>query len=316
MPPTLTTSEFAIFAGTANDVLGDDVARTLGVRLASSEMTRFPDGEISVRLLQPVRRKEVFIVQPTSPPVNEHLVELFTFVDASRRAAAAHITAIIPYFGYGRADKRHGRREAITASMVAELLQCVGVDHVITVDAHAAQMEGFFRVPVDSLTAVPTICRALKECLPHGLLVVSPDAGRMRMAAAYAERLESRVVVLHKRRANGAETAVTHVVGDVRDQPCLIIDDMITTGGTVVEAVEALRRAGARSEIFVAATHGLLVGSSRERLEAAGVAQIYVTDTVAVKRDGWRNLTVVSIAPLLASAIGRFIADGSLSDLF
>src|SRR5688572_7106388 len=194
------TGDFTIFAGTANPHLAALIARELDVRLGASVVERFPDGEISVRLDEPVRGREVFIVQPTGPPVNEHLVELLAFADACRRASAERITAVVPYFGYARADKRHGRREPITASMVADLLQAVGVDHVVTVDVHAPQLEGFFRIPVDNLTAVPTLCDALRKHLPEKIVVVSPDAGRVSMASEYAHRLGTSVVVLHKRR--------------------------------------------------------------------------------------------------------------------
>ena len=305
---------FTIFTGTANPELAGRIADELGVPLGTCTVERFPDGEISVRLEEPVRGREVFIVQPTSPPVNEHLVELLAFADACRRASAARITAIVPYFGYARSDKRHGRREPITASMVAGLLQAVGIDHVVTIDVHAPQIEGFFRVPVDSLTAVAVLSNALRDQLPGGTVVVSPDAGRMRMATEYAHRLEASVVVLHKRRESGTETTVTHVVGDVRDRACLIVDDMISTGGTIAESIEALLAAGARPEITVAATHGLLLRDARDNLAHEAVREVIVTDTVAAGRS-WRQLRVISVAPLIAGAIRQFLADGSLSDL-
>jgi len=307
--------DFRIFAGTANDELADAVARALGVHLAASEVSRFPDGEITVELYEPVHRKEVFVIQPTSPPVSEHLVELLAFADACRRAAAARMVAVIPYFGYGRADRRHGRREPISAGMVADLLQAVGVDHVITVDLHAPQTEGFFRIPVDDLTAVPTLHAAVRDRLPADTVVVSPDPGRMRMAGDYAERLDAPVAVLHRRRERGADAPVIRVVGDVRDRPCLLIDDVIATGGTLAGAVEALLAAGARPEITIAATHALLLPGARQKLGHPAVREIYVTDTVAVDRTGWDRLRVVSVAPLLAGALRRFMADGAPGDL-
>ncbi len=181
--------DFAIFAGTANPTLAEMVARELDVRLGACAVERFPDGETSIRLNEPVRGREVFIVQPTQPPVNEHLVELLTFADACRRASAASITAIVPYFGYARSDKRHGRRESITASMVADLMQAVGIDHVVTVDVHAPQIEGFFRVPMDNLIAMPVLANALRDQLPRDAVVVSPDVGRVRAATDFAHRL-------------------------------------------------------------------------------------------------------------------------------
>lgn len=308
--------EFLLVTGSANPELAHAMARELGVRLSAAEIERFPDGELSVRLLEPVRRKEIFLVQPTSPPVNDHLVELLVMADACRRAAAAHITAIVPYFGYAHADKRHGRREPITASMVAHLLQTVGINHVVTVDLHMPQIEGFFHIPVDSLTAMPTLSGALRSRLPPDAVVVSPDAGRVRMATRYAQRLGIPLAVLHKRRESGTETVVTHLVGDVRGRACLIVDDMISTGGTVAESIETLLEAGARPEMTVAATHGLLLDGARERLTQKAVREVIITDTVPVDAVAWSNLRVVSVAPLLAAALRRFLVDGSLSDLF
>src|SRR5436853_1588176 len=194
-----------IFAGTANPDLAHSIARELGVSLGACAIERFPDGETSVRLDEPVRGREVFIVQPTQPPVNDHLVELLAFSDSCRRASASRITAIVPYFGYARSDKRNRARVPVMASMVADLMQTVGIKHVVTVDVHTPQLEGFFRIPFDSLTAVPALATALRERLPEGTVVVSPDAGRMRMATEFAHQLKTSVVVLHKRRENGTE---------------------------------------------------------------------------------------------------------------
>ncbi|MGH9883574.1 MAG: ribose-phosphate diphosphokinase, partial [Pyrinomonadaceae bacterium] len=277
--PEKDEGDFLIFAGTASADLAASIARQFGVRLGASSVDHFPDGEVSVKLDEPVRGREIFIVQATSPPVNEHLVELLAFADACRRASAEAITAIVPYFGYARADKRHGRRESISASMVADLLQAVGITHVVTVDVHTQQLEGFFRIPVDSLTAVPMLVDALRDRLQKGAVVVSPDAGRVRMATEFAHRLNTSVVVLHKRRESGTETKVTHLVGEVRGRACLIIDDMISTGGTMAESIEALLNAGACPEITIAATHGLLLDGAREHLSHESVREVFVTDT-------------------------------------
>ena len=309
------TDDFLIFAGTASADLALSVAGHLGVQLGACSVEHFPDGEVSVTLDEPVRGREVFIVQATSPPVNDHLVELLAFADACRRASAERITAIVPYFGYARADKRHGRREPISASMVAHLLQAVGITHLVTIDVHAPQIEGFFRIPVDSLTAVPILADAMRGRLQKTAVVVSPDAGRVRMATEFAHRLKTSVVVLHKRRESATETKVTHVVGDVGDRACLIIDDMISTGGTMAESIEALLSAGARPEITIAATHGLLLEGARENLSHESVHEVFVTDTVALKDKDWSTLQVVSVAPLIGQAIRRFMTDGSLGDL-
>lgn len=307
--------DFVIFAGSASADLATSIAQHLGIRVGASSIERFPDGEISVRLDEPVRGREVFILQATSPPVNDHLIELLAFADACRRASAEEITAVIPYFGYARSDKRDGRREPIAASMAADLLQAVGITHVVTIDVHTPQFEGFFRIPVDNLTAVPLLVDAMRDRVPKRVTVVSPDAGRVRMATEFAHHLQTSVVVLHKRRESGTETQVTHLVGDVKERPCLIIDDMISTGGTMKESIDALLSAGARPEITIAATHGLLLDDARENLSNESVREIFVTDTINVRRKAWTNLRVISVAPLIAEAIRRFMIDGSLSDL-
>lgn len=305
-----------LFAGTANPGLAKAIADHLGISLGKCFAERFPDGEIGVRLLEPVRQKAVFILQSTSPPVNDHLVELLAFADACRRSAAASITAIIPYFGYARSDKRHARREPIGASMVAEVLQAVGVDHVITFDLHMPQIEGFFHIPVDSLTAVPILCDVLQGQLSPDVVVVSPDTGRVTMATEYAQHLYSSVVILHKHRTSSIETEITRIVGDVRDRPCLVIDDMISTGSTMAQAIEALLNAGARRDITIAATHGLFIGNARDRLSQDCIKAIFVTDTVSPQMTQWHSLRVVSVAPLIASAIKQFQSNGSIHDLF
>jgi ribose-phosphate pyrophosphokinase len=309
------TDALMIFAGTANPDLARSIARELGVPLGACQVERFPDGETSVRLDEPVRGREVFVVQPTAPPVNDHLFELLAFADACRRASAARTTAVVPYFGYARSDKRDGRRVPVTASMVADLLQAVGIGHVVTVDVHTPQLEGFFRVPVDSLTAVPALAEAVRVHLPAETVVVAPDAGRMQMATEFAQRLKTSVVVMHKRRESGTETKVTHLVGDVRDRACLLIDDMISTGGTMAKSIEALLKAGARPEITVAATHGLLLEGARAHLAHESVRAVFVTDTVPVLIKDWPQLRVVSVAPLIAAAVRKFMNDGSLSAL-
>lgn len=296
---------FAILCGNANRTLAAAVARATGVVLGGAAVERYPDGEVSIEIRESVRDKDVFVIQSTAPPVNDHLMELLTIVDACRRASAARVFAVIPYFGYARSDKRHGRREPISARLVADLLQTAGTDHVITIDLHASQIEGFFRIPVDSLTAVSILCDALKRRLPPGTVVVSPDAGRLKMATAYAQHLNTSVVLLHKTRETGAETHITHLVGDVRGRPCLVVDDMISTGGTITEAVDKLVEMGARPEIVVAATHGVLLDGARARLTAKPIGDVFVTDSIEQRTEGWPRLQVVSVAPLLADAIHR-----------
>jgi ribose-phosphate pyrophosphokinase len=307
---------FTILTGTANPALAKMIASELGTRVGACEVDRYPDGDVAVQLLESVRRKEVFLMQPTSPPANDHLVELLALADACRRAGAARISAIVPFFGYARADKRHSRREPIMARVVADLLEVVGVGQVITVDLHTPQIEGFFHAPVDSLTAVPTLCRALGNRLPEDIVVVSPDVGRVAMATRYAEQcLDAPLIVLRKQRLSGTETEVTHVVGNVSGRACLIVDDMISTGGTVAGSIAVLLEAGARPEITVAATHGLFVLDAQQKLSHPAVRDVFVTDTVSAPENVWPQLHVVSVAPLLAAAVQRILEDGSFGEL-
>ena len=312
---------FTLLAGTANRPLAEAIARELGCQLARLRDERFPDGEVHVRLEESVRGREVFLIQPTSPPVNDHLVELLAMADACRRASAERITAILPYFGYARADKREGSREPVMARVAADLMQTVGIGHVVAVDLHVPQLEGFFRIPVDNLTAIPLLADAAHHLLDGETVLVAPDAGRVKMATRYAEYLHIPLIVLHKRRTSGQETAVTHIVGDVRGRICLIVDDMVSTGGTIAESARVLREAGARDDVWVAATHGLFLDDALARMRSAGVAGVITTDSVrrgdagGAGDAGGGMVTVVSVAPMLATAIGRFVADGSLGGL-
>jgi ribose-phosphate pyrophosphokinase len=308
-------SAFTLLGGSASPGLARAVAERLGITLGGSAVERFPDGETHVQVLEPVRRKEVFVLQSTGPTVNEHLVELLARVDACRRAGAGPITAVVPYFGYSRSDKRHGRREPIAASMAATCLEALGVAHVVAVDLHAPQIEGFFQVPVDTLTAVPVLCDAL-DGLPREAVFVAPDEGAIKLASRYARRLGAKVAVVHKERESGTETHVTHVVGEVRDRACVIVDDMISTGGTIRHCVEALLEAGARPEMRIAATHGLFTPAARGTLDHPAIREIWVTDSIEPPPAAWPNLRVVTLAGLLAEAIRRFTGDGSISDLF
>jgi ribose-phosphate pyrophosphokinase len=248
--------------------------------------------------------------------VSEHLVELLVFADACRRADAARLTAIVPYFGYARSDKRQGRRAPVAARAVADLLQSVGIGRVVTLDVHTSQIEGFFRIPTDNLSAVPLMCEALRERIPADALIASPDLGAVRLATRYSELLGRQTAICVKRRTSGERVTVTQVIGDVRDRPCVIVDDMITTGGTIAESARALVAAGARGGFTVAATHGVLMPGARERMRAEGVREILVSDSIAVADGGDPPLRRVSIAPLLAQAVRRLALGESLRDLY
>jgi ribose-phosphate pyrophosphokinase len=309
------STTWMLFTGTANPALAADVAAALGHPLGACATGRFPDGEVSVELDESVRGRDVFLLQPTSPPVDEHLVELLVFADACRRADAQRITAIVPYFGYARSDKRERRRTPVTARAIADLMQSVGIDHVVTIDAHTPQLEGFFRIPIDDLSAVPLLCDVLRPRIAGDSVIVSPDLGAVKRATEYGARLGRPTAICVKRRTSGTSVAVTQIIGDVRDRSCVIVDDMITTGGTIAECARALRANGAREGFIVAATHGVLVPGAGERMRAAGITEVAISDTVAPGERTGLPLRCVSVAPLLADVIRRIVAGESLRDL-
>jgi ribose-phosphate pyrophosphokinase len=270
-----------------------------------------------VRLDEPVRGHEVFLLAAPSPPVNDHLVELLAIADACRRADAARVVALIPYFGYARSDRRDGRRTPIMTRLVAELTERAGIDHVITIDVHTPALEGFFRVPVDNLTAVPVLAAALQRRPPLDAVIVAPDVGALRLANRYATILDLPVAVCHKQRLGGAEVRIARVTGDVAERQCIIVDDMISTGATIVEAMRALADAGARPHPTVAVTHAVFSPGALEKLASARVGELFVTDTIAPRAEPDVRLVphVVSIAPLVSTAVHRLVEGGSLREL-
>ncbi len=307
--------EAAIFIGSANRSLGEAAAAILGIVPATCRVSRFPDGEVAVRLEHPVRGADVVLVQGTSAPVNDNLMELLALADACRRAAARRITAVIPYFGYARMDTRGGRREPLTARLVAQLIETAGVAQVITVDLHTPQIEGFFTAPLDNLSAVPTLCDTLATELDEDAVVVAPDLGAARLATRYARALGAPLTVLHKQRHSGSEVAVTHLVGEVGGRSCVIVDDMISTGGTVASCAEALRDAGAREGTIAVATHGVLVAGARQTMLEAGVTRLVLSDTIPLAPAPGAEVHTVSVASLLAEAIRRVLGDKTLAEL-
>lgn len=305
-----------ILTGSGNPAFTAEMAELLHCELTPCHAVDFPDGEMQVCIDGPVRGHEVIIVQPTGPPTTRNLFELLLYLDACRRSGASSTTAVIPYFGYARADKRHGVRESITASLVARMLEDAGLDHLITLDLHAAQIEGFFRIPVENLTAVSILSDALREKLPPDTVVVSPDEGRVKMAAKYAGKLDLEMAVVYKQRLSGSQTKVLKVAGEVRGRPCLIIDDMITTGGTMAQAMQALKREGARSEFWIAATHGVFTEGACGKLSDNAVREVLVTDSIPARSCGSMKLHVVKSAPLFASAVLRLVSGQSMGQLF
>jgi ribose-phosphate pyrophosphokinase len=309
--------ELAVFTGRANPRLAQAIAKHLDIDLSPLIVTSFPDQEIAVRIDVSVRGKDVFIIQPTSPPAHASLVELLIILDAIRRASPARITAVIPYYGYARQDKKTAGREPITARLVADMITSAGADRVLTVDLHSPQIQGFFNIPVDQLTAVPVLSDYISSWHLADTVVVTPDAGRVNMATEYANRLGVPVVIIHKRRITGESTEVAHIVGDVRGKRPIIIDDMITTGGTIHRSVEALITHGALPEVFIAASHGVLVGKALELLSNPAICQIAVTDSVLIEPvKQIEKLHTVSIASLLAGAITRIHDNSSVSEMF
>lgn len=309
--------DMAIFSGNAHPQLAKEVAGYLGLGLAAMDVSRFPDGEVQVQIRESIRGADAFVIQPTCPPVNENLVELLVITDALKRASAGRITAVVPYYGYARQDKKAAGREPITARMVADVLTTVGVDRMVTVDLHSAQIQGFFGFPVDHLTAVNVLARYMAKKKIGDLVVVSPDAGRVKLATEYASRLNAPVVIIHKRRLGPEQPEVAHVVGEIRGMTPVIIDDMMTTGGTVDKSVRALLESGAKPEVYVMATHAVLVGRFTEVLGKSAIKEVVVTNTIPLgpeKQLG--KITVVSIGPLIAEAIRSIHTDGSVSRLF
>src|SRR6266581_1752736 len=302
-------AKFVIVGGSANRGLAMEIAHSLDVEVGKCRVGRFPDTEINVQLDEPVREREVFIVQSSCPPVDQNVMEAFAIADACRRAGAASIRWVAPYFGYARSDRRQGQRSAIMGRLLADFAERAGIGYVIAVDLHSRQAEGFFHVPVEHLTAVPVIADALQPHLEAGSVIVSPDTGRVKMASAYASRLGCPVAVLHKERLNGGKTAVSKVVGEVRGKPCLIIDDMISTGGTINNAVEALGQAGAADHFTIGVTHAVFTPEARKNLAHRSIQKIIATDSIPVLADDWPHVKVVSLASILAEGIRRCVSE-------
>ena len=309
------TRGFKLLAGTANRALGEEIARCLGVELCKVSLSRFADGEIFVRIDENIRGHDVFIVQPTNPPA-ENILELLLLTDAARRASAARVTCVMPYYGYSRQDRKDQPRVAIGAKLMANLIQTAGSDRVLGIDFHQHQLQGFFDVPVDHLYAAPVFVAHYRKKQLRDLVVVAPDVGSAKMARGFAKRLDGAFAIIDKRRPKANVSEVLNVVGDVEGRDCLIADDMIDTAGTVSEAAGALKRLGAK-DIYVCATHALLSGPAAERLSAAPIVEVTVTDTVAIPPERhFDTLRVLSVGELLAKAIRYTHSEQSVSSLF
>jgi ribose-phosphate pyrophosphokinase len=304
-----------LLSGTANRALAEEVAAHLGQPLCQVTNRRFADGEIFVKIDENVRGRDVYIIQPTNPPA-EHMMELLLLMDAAKRASAARVTAVIPYFGYARQDRKDQPRVAISAKLMANMVSMAGADRVLAMDFHQHQLQGFFDLPVDHLYAMPVFVNHYRQKALRDLVIVASDVGGAKMARGFAKRLNATLAIIDKRRPSANVAEVVNVVGDVEGKDCLIPDDMIDTGGTMSEAIHALKRLGAQ-DIYACATHALLSGPAVERLQNSPVTEITVTNTIALPPERkFDKLKILSIAGLLSKAIGYTHSDNSVSSLF
>jgi ribose-phosphate pyrophosphokinase len=307
--------EMKIFTGSAHPQLAADIAAYLGQEVADATVTAFPDGESFVKINDNIRGRDIFIVQPTCPPTNQNIMELLIMVDAARRASANRITAVIPFFGYARQDRKDQPRVPITAKLVANILVAAGVQRVLTMDLHAQQLQGFFDIPVDHLYALPVMVRHIRSMGLSNLAVVSPDVGGVKMASAYAEALGAGLAIVVKRRRNATEVEPLHVIGDVEGKNILIIDDITETAGTLTSAAKILRTLGV-GDIYAGVSHAVLTDLSVERLKHSEIKQLITTDSVPVRNDLQHQVKALSIAELLGEGIRRIHQGESVSSLF
>lgn len=309
--------DISIFTGNANPALAKDIARHLGGSLSSAFVSRFSDGEVRVKIEGNVRGKDIFVVQSTCAPVNENLMELLIMLDALKRASSARITAVLPYFGYSRQDRKDQPRVPITAKLVANLLSTAGADRVLMMDLHAAQIQGFFDIPADHLYAVNTFVDYFmsKDMDMSNLVVVSPDVGGIKMARGYAKRFKAGLAIVDKRRNSPDSVESKHVLGDVKGRTCIMVDDIIATGGSLVSAANILKDHGAE-DIYAAISHGVLSGNAVENIEKSVIKELVITDSIPYTQEKSDKIIVTSIAPVLAEAIKRIHEEKSISILF
>lgn len=306
-----------IFGGSGNMVLAEAVCGYLKIPIGGAKVDRFPDGEKVIKLEDDVRGRDCFVIQSTCKPVDENLVELLIFLDCLRRASAYRITAVVPYFGYARQDRKDEGRVPITAKLVANIITSAGADRVMAIDLHAQQLQGFFDIPVDHLTGELVLSKYFQEKKIDKLTVVSPDVGNMKMASKYASRLGGELAIVHKRRISGSEVRGQEIIGEIEGRNILMCDDIIATAGTICSAAEMLKERGAE-KICVGSTHGVFAGQAIERLEKAPIDEVVVTDTIPLTKEAEKigKVKVLSVSPMLGEAIKRIHRNESISSLF
>ena len=317
MSKAVLASDLKIFSGNAHPRLVKEICEFLKIPIGAVEVRRFADGESYCQILENIRGTDVFVIQPTCPPVDQNLLELLIMIDAFKRSSAERITAVLPYYGYARQDRKDKPRVPISAKLVADLLTAAGADRILAMDLHAPAIQGFFNIPVDHLFAAPVLIEQVLKMNLKNLVIVSPDAGGVERARAYAKRLDASLAIIDKRRGEGNEPKVMHVIGEVDGRNCLIVDDIVDTGGTLVGTVQALNNSGARA-IYGCFTHAVLSGRAHERLRSLEMTQTVVTNSIPLDEEKQKagRITVLSVASLLGEAIERIHTNSSVSSLF
>ena len=307
-----------IIACNSNKVLAEAITSYIGVKLADAVIRKFSDGEIFVKINENIRGEDIFIIQSTSPPVNDNLMELLLTIDAARRASAKTITAVIPYFGYARQDRKDEGRTAISAKLIANLITSAGVNRVVTTDLHTGQIQGFFDIPLDNLFSVNELIKDMKEkIIGKNIAIVSPDVGGVVRARAFAKRIDASLVIIDKRRERAGESEVMNIVGEVNNKTCILLDDIVDSGGTLCSAAKALKDNGAK-EIYSYIVHGVLSGNALEKIENSEIKEMVLTDSIEASKEikNSKNIRHISIAPLMGEAIKRISSNSSVSALF
>jgi len=308
--------EFKIFAGNSNLSLADEIASIMGKPLGKSEVTTFSDGEISVNVYESVRGRDVFIIQSTCDPVNNNLMELLILIDAMKRASAGRINAVIPYYGYARQDRKAKARDPITAKLVANLISAAGADRVVTMDLHAAQIQGYFDIPVDQLLGIPVLVKYFKKKKLNDLIIVSPDHGSVTRARSMAQPLDVPIAIIDKRRHKANESEIMNVIGEIEGKACILVDDIIDTSGTIANAADKLTELGAK-EIYACASHGVLSGAAIDRIQRSSIKEMVLLNTVPICPDKLIDkITVLSVAPIFAEAMSNIHNNDSVSKMF